>query len=312
MLRRLYRSGNRIPIETAAEIDAKIDQPAPPLLGMTTSIEQTYFEEYTKAIYTGAGEIVDLGCWLGSTTIPLARGLVANPRAGRHTIHSYDQFVWDTWMDDCVRGTDIEGKFKAGDSFLDEFRKRTAPWTDRVRVHAGDLCEIGWNNDAIEFLLVDAMKSWPLAAATVRSFFSSLMPGISLVLQQDFAHPYTSWIHLIHYRLRDYFELVHIVPYSQSFVFKYIKPFPRELLDACYSASMFSSEEVDRAFEYSGRLASDAQTRATISASKVMHYVHAGQLAKARAEFARIGLSEWLTIADIKAVATRLEEGEAP
>jgi hypothetical protein len=72
------------------------------------------------------------------------------------------------------------------------------------------------------------MNSWKLADATVRRFFPSLIPNRSYVLQQDFAHPYRSWIHLIHCRLRDYLRLVHIIPYSHSFVFKYVKKHPAE------------------------------------------------------------------------------------
>jgi hypothetical protein len=280
------------------------------LLGMTTTTERAYFEEYARSTYSGAGEIVDLGCWLGSTTISLAKGLTRNPssRAAAHRIHAYDQFLWYAWMDECVRGTGIEGKYKPGDSFLDEFHKRTAPWADRILVHAGDLCELGWSGGPIEFLLVDVMKSWQLANATIRGFFPSLIPNVSHVLQQDFAHPYTSWIHLIHYRLRDYFRLVHIVPYSQSFVFKYVKQLPAALIDAPYSASTFSNEEVDLAFEQSISSATDRQTQGTIAASKVMHYIHTGEMARARTEFARLMSHGYPLVQDIKAVQALLKE----
>ena len=131
------------------------------LLGMTTHAEQSYFEEYARDIYLGTGAIVDLGCWLGSTTIALAKGLAANssPQARSSTIHAFDQFVWEAWMGEtsCCRGSEIEGKFKPGESFLDEFHKRTAPWSDRIQVYTGDLCQIGWGGAPIEFLLIDAM-----------------------------------------------------------------------------------------------------------------------------------------------------------
>src|SRR5436853_7107707 len=86
--------------------------PIPPhawLIGMTTLEEQAYFEDYARSIYTGAGEIVDLGSWLGSTTISLARGLADNPsvEARRKKIHAFDQFLWVPDMDRCVRGTDL-------------------------------------------------------------------------------------------------------------------------------------------------------------------------------------------------------------
>jgi len=278
------------------------------LLGMTTTTERAYFEHYARSLYTGAGDMVDLGCWLGSTTICLAKGLVRNRRAQvvRRRVHAYDEFVWQTWMDDCVRGTDLEGTFRPGDSFLEEFRRRAASWADRIEIHPGDLCTLPWSGGPIEFLLVDVMKSWHLAHATVRGFFPFMIPDRSYLLHQDFAHSYASWIHLIHYRLRHWFRLVHVVPHSQSFVFKYVGEIPQDLLDAACDASTYSADEVDSAFAYSLSLSSDRHVRATIAASKVMHYVHAGDIAKARFEFDRIASLGLPPVAEVKAVQDRL------
>jgi len=263
-----------------------------PLLAMTTAKERAYFESYARSTYSGAGSIVDLGCWLGATTASLARGLARNrnPQAATRRIQAYDQFLWEDWMSDWVRGTDLEGRYKNGESFVDEFRRRTAAWSGRIDVHAGDLCRLGWDAGPIEFLLVDVMKSWELANVTVRRFFTALIPGRSYVLEQDFSHPWTSWLHLIHYRLRDCFRLIHVVPGSQSFVFKCVRAVPIDRWPDDCTASSFSAEEVDRAFEHSVDLAVDRQTRATIAAAKVMHYFHAGDLARARAEFERFSL----------------------
>jgi hypothetical protein len=45
------------------------------LHGMTTANEKAYLYWYGKHIFTGKGDIVHLGCWLGSTNISLAIGL---------------------------------------------------------------------------------------------------------------------------------------------------------------------------------------------------------------------------------------------
>ena len=179
------------------------------LLGMTTQEEQACFQGYARLVHSGAGEIVDLGCWLGSTTIALAKGLAENmsPQAQARSIHAFDQFVREAWMGEtsCCRGTDLEKKFGPGESFFAEFQRRTAPWADRIRIYPGDLCHIGWGGTPIEFLLIDAMKSWELANGILRDFYPCLIPGKSYILHQDFAHFYESWIHLTHYRFRDYF-----------------------------------------------------------------------------------------------------------
>lgn len=280
------------------------------LFGMTTLGEQVYFEEYAASIYSGVGAVVDLGCWLGSTTIPLARGLSKNPSAQAQSasIHAYDRFLWEEWMriDGVAPGTALD-KYKAGDSFLNEFRKRTAPWADRIQVHAGDLCEIGWTGGSIEFLLIDAMKSWDLANAILRRFFPFLIPNKSYVLHQDFAHYYESWIHLIHYRLRDFFRLVHIVPGGGSFVFEYVKQIPDKLFTTSYDASLFSDEEVDLAFDHSMNLATDAETQAAIAASKVMHFIHLRDTAKARIELAKVVSRGFPLVRDLQIVQAELK-----
>src|SRR5437016_12760146 len=91
------------------------------LRGMTTPEEQAYFEEYARSIYTGAGEIVDLGCWLGSTTMSLARGLADNPstEARRKKFHAFDRFLCDAGMDSSVRLTDLEVKYSPEEILLE-------------------------------------------------------------------------------------------------------------------------------------------------------------------------------------------------
>jgi hypothetical protein len=66
------------------------------LPGMTTGTERAYFQWYAQYIYSGCGAIVDLGCWLGSTTIPLARGLKKNmiKSSSKDRIYAYDEFIW--------------------------------------------------------------------------------------------------------------------------------------------------------------------------------------------------------------------------
>src|SRR5687768_8016221 len=87
----------------------------PQVYGMTSIEEQNYFRRYTQDIYSGVGEIVDLGCWLGSTTIPLAQGLRKNYKISTKgkRIHAYDLFVWETWMNSHMDG--CQKKYSPGE-----------------------------------------------------------------------------------------------------------------------------------------------------------------------------------------------------
>ena len=105
------------------------------------------------------------------------------------------------------------------------------------------------------------MKSWHLTNSIIHAFYPSLIPGISTIVQQDFGNFYVYWIHLITYRLREYFQPIYDIRYSESLCFKYIKQIPESLLQANYELSSFSDDEIDAAFDYAkGLVAAEKQT----------------------------------------------------
>jgi hypothetical protein len=243
--------------------------------GMTIQNEQRYFQWYAKEIYRGNGAIVDLGCWLGSTTIPLARGLRQNERVKSDAkIYAYDLFQWESWMNGMKN--DFTSHLKPGDDFTEVFRKITSPYAANIEVEKADLTKYIWNKGAIEFLLVDAMKSETLAEHISKTFYPYLIPGQSYVLHQDFAHYYTPWIHLLQYNLRDYFKFVCHVYNSPSVVLELVKPVPDTLLNQKYSLADFDEDFVFDAFEYSLGMVSGHQ-RSNVAAAHCMFYVHRGQ-----------------------------------
>src|SRR5262245_47530577 len=93
---------------------------------MLTPWERQWSKEYVRTAYTGKGHIVDLGCWLGSSTVALAKGLRdnSNPDTDRCIVHAYDRFIWEAYMKEVVAGTPLAGKYRPGDSFRDEFERQ--------------------------------------------------------------------------------------------------------------------------------------------------------------------------------------------
>lgn len=285
-------------------------------LGMTSSEEQAYFIRYARQEYSGAGEMVDLGCWLGSTTISLAKGWRAN-RLRRDgdpkRIHAYDQFVWHASMEPILQGTALQGRWRPGDRFLDEFARRIDPWQDLVEVHPGDLRRQDWIGKPIEFLLIDAMKSWELAGRIARVFYPHLVPGTSLVVHQDFAHDFTSWIHLLHYRFRDRFVLHRDLPKSASTVFRLVEPVPPDLLDLPVSPEAFTDPEIDAAFELSLSCVA-RRKRPEIAGAKAMVFLHKGDRSGAREQidrFRREGMPVKGGLRRVEQLLQQLEQGGA-
>lgn len=256
---------------------------------MTIKWEQAYLQRYAEKQYSSQGEIVDYGCWLGSSVIPIAMGLERNPKVDRkkQRIHAYDIFIWQSWMEKIVVNTPLAGKYKPGDNFLDEFNKIIAPWQNTIEVHAGDVKTIGWPGQPIEVFHNDASKTWDLTNTMLQKFYPFLIPGVSICVEQDFSNYYTPWVNLICYRFQDYFKPILHLPYSSSVVFKYIKAIPEELLNFNYSFSYFSEREIEECFqEYSLNLVAKNK-QADVLAAKVMFYIHAGEKERAWYEVER-------------------------
>jgi hypothetical protein len=253
-----------------------------PQFGMTSLREQQWLRSYAARRYRGAGAIVDLGCFLGATTISLAEGLAANRKAGHKQIHAYDLFMWnehfEAWAEAWAKGTEVEGLFNVGCSFLPEFMSRTQKWRDHIVVHEEDLKHVRWQHGPIEFLFVDAMKSPDLATAIASNFFPHLVPSVSYLAHQDFAHCSTPWIHFLTFRLRDDFSFVEDLP--QSSMFRLEREIEPQILTSDLSPAALPPAEIEAAFEYSLSLVADDK-KANIIAAKAMAYVCRGEFARA-------------------------------
>jgi hypothetical protein len=281
--------------------------------GMTSLAEREYLRDYAARVYSGAGAIVDLGCWLGSLTIPLLAGLEKNPASamGEADIHAYDLFRWADWMKpwQTFHGGEV---LKAGETILPEFIRQVEPHDrqKRLLIHAGDLQRLGWSGRPIEMLVVDVMKSWDLANCVARDFYPSLIPGLSYVFHQDYCHYYTPWIHLMQYRLRDHFERVAGPPDSSTEVFRHTRPFTAESLRRSLSFADFSPAEIEAAFEYSlSQLDGGPEwRRQAVKAAEVMVSVHQNDFARARRELSALAASGWAIEGDLKIVQEQLNE----
>jgi hypothetical protein len=255
---------------------------------MLTPEEMAWTRRHVAESYTGAGHLVDLGCWLGSSTIAMAQGLHENrhPQAQRRRIHAYDRFTWEEWMEPIVAGTRLADSYEPGDLFLDEFARQVRRWQHRIAVHVGDLLQENWLGEPIEFLFIDAMKSWDLAKRIHCQFFPHLLPGRSLIVHQDFVHYCTYWIHLLVWRFRDYFDPVCHVPNSPSVVFRSVARVPSELLSMRWSLASFSDAEFEAAHAYACSIVSP-KNHSEIRLTRIMGLLHKGERERAQWELER-------------------------
>jgi SAM-dependent methyltransferase len=195
--------------------------------------------------YTGQGSIVDAGCFLGGSTVALADGLRRNLRrrgcAEEKLIHSYDRFEIEEW----TLGRFFSESTRAGESFRSLFDRNTAPYTDLVEVHAGDVRSWPWRGGPIEILFVDIAKHWTLCDWVTWQFFPMLIPGKSVVIQQDYLYPtWTAWLHITMEFYSDYFEYVCDTGVN-SVVFLNTRRIPDDVLRERTIESLTTAEKID-------------------------------------------------------------------
>lgn len=204
----------------------------PAHLTMLTDEEVCYLHWLARDHYRGEGEIIDAGCLLGASTVAFASGLENNPHIvdTRQRIHSYDRFIYEEYMANISPANSIiQGEF-----LLPYFESNTRTYSENIQVYAGDLLQQNWNGEPIELLFIDVAKSWELSNHIVNQFFRSLIPGHSIVVQQDYFWPGMHWIQLTMQFLSPYFEPIHACEYN-TLAFRLDKRIPSELLEIDYS-----------------------------------------------------------------------------
>jgi hypothetical protein len=255
----------------------KYRQP-PGLWSMTIPRELAFCESYARECFSGRGRIIDLGCWFGATTFSLARGLKRNWRVRKNrVIEAFDLFVWTKWMDPVADQINMPRRYGDGESFYQEVERLLEPYKDLVLLHEQDLMKYEAVATPVELLFVDAMKTWPLAKKIVTDFFPCLIPGTSVVVQQDFVFhkPIAATSHLLMWRLRDHFDWLHQIPRAGSVAFVCKKKISAGGLPDLQPES-FSLEEIDQAYEYSRACVPEEAMRPHIDAAKLLFLIEFG------------------------------------
>jgi len=193
---------------------------------MLLKTEQQLLHGLARDHFRNEGVIVDAGCFLGGSTLALASGLRANPRfqanPRRDVVHSYDLFTVEPWTIGVYFPEDTPKTM----SFEPVFRGNIAPFADLVAVHPGDVTKAPVPDGPIEILFVDLAKHWTVSDYVVRAFFPRLVPGRSIVIQQDYLyHEWNGWLPVTMEYFRDSFEMIDHTE-RNSVVFLYTQPPP--------------------------------------------------------------------------------------
>ncbi len=182
----------------------------------------------------GTGAVIDLGTFAGGSTAYLAAGLAAS--GAPHHLHGYDRFTASQearalhLSPNGISLTDQEDILPLAQKFL-------APWAEKITLHRGEIGELTWDSGPVELLVVDAAKSTHLADHIAAQFFPQLIPGVSLLVHQDFLHKQQPWLAVQMVRLAEYFTPLGLVA-RDCVVFACTKAISAEALAAAATVDM--------------------------------------------------------------------------
>ena len=238
--KRLQALNRRRPWQRSAPKDA---QHPLGLVGMLGDGESKLLFELARTCFSGRGTVVDAGSFLGKSASLLAAGLRANriSSAVSKKIHCFDSFqIYERHTVEFIQ-QQLGHQVAIGDSTRIFFDRQVEPVRDLLQVHAGDFLQTHWSAGPIELLLVDIAKSEQLWSHVLSELFPSLIPGVSIIIHQDYHHAWLPHIHVVMEFLHPFFELV-IPRVDGSAVFLMKAPIPPAMLEKAIR-NEFSLEE---------------------------------------------------------------------
>lgn len=158
---------------------------------MLSMEEQKLYYWLTAFWAEGAGEIVDLGCFAGGSTARLAEGQRVAGRA--RGVHAFDRFTAGEEVKAQILYAQGLAPFE-GEDILPLARDLLRPWAPTVTFHRGEIDRMTWEGGPIEILVMDASKAAETGDRMAEIFFPHLIPGQSLLVQQDYLHWSQPWV----------------------------------------------------------------------------------------------------------------------
>ena len=282
---------------------------------MLAQEEKRYLFWLGKDMWSGAGTVVEVGPWLGGSTVCLAAGMRASGHAAGRKLHAVDNFLWREFM-----ATRAPLPLKPGDSFEPFFLKNMVDYADVVVSHARALPDETIEGDAdagatrfveeravapfdglpggdpVEILFIDGAKSWRGMRHLLLTLSNRLLPGKTLLVCQDFKYWGAYWVPMMMARLDGHIEPVHNVLGGTTVAFRLVSAVPRGELELF--EDHVASVSTDAGLRLLDRAAGwlrddgDALGAAHVSLSRVRFLLHQGRVERATDEFLRLQ-SSW-------------------
>ncbi len=273
---------------------------------MITQEECRYLHWLASSHWRGEGHVVEIGPWLGGSTISLAMGMIENPRRDGWKLHVYDNFVWREFM-----AARYPLPIQPGDSFEPFFIDNLAAYLESIHVHrawlpdeevasdsfascsrevdGGDTEPVTWDSgQPVEILFVDGAKSWSGLRYLLTTFTGALDRG-SLLVFQDLKFWGAYWVAVMTEFLRDHLTLVHNLP-RNTVAFTLKKPLTTADMEHLPAWGDLDPWDCEAKLEGAAQRLEDLGDRsggAIVRLGKVRMWVHKGSVDSAADSFRR-------------------------
>ncbi len=176
--------------------------------------ERRFLYGLAAKYYTGEGLIIDAGIFLGASTTCFGEGLRENANLQRaqakwkQPVVSFERGIVTPTMPAFFKRNAVEFDPMPGDSFESLVRENLKPVSDIVDLRIGDIQETGKIEAPIEILFLDVLKLPEINKFVVENYFSRLIPGRSIVVQQDYFYDLLPYVKTYQEYFADYFTYI--------------------------------------------------------------------------------------------------------
>lgn len=272
---------------------------------MISPEERRYLYWLGRVVWSGKGAVVEIGPWLGGSTVCLAAGMRDSDTDARGRLHTVDNFLWREFMAERA-----PLPIEVGGSFKPAFLENTRDFSDIVVTYERALPDERIEDDEpaartrysdeeivptfegipgpVEILFIDGAKSWRGMLHLLRVLRGGLFPGSYLVCQ-DYKYWGTYWVPIMMGVLTECVEPVHDVLGGNTVAFRLRKAIPPALLaslpdhvaDLSTGVGLSAIDEARELLDGDG----DPLGASTVHLGKVSFLAHQGTLSAASRVF---------------------------
>ncbi len=208
-----------------ARLMGTISPAATKVPSMMSMLEKRLLFNLARNYYAGEGVIIDAGIFLGASTVCFGEGIRKNVQSAAirtrwaKPIVALELGIINPGMPAFFKRHNVEGMDEPGGSFSPTLERNIGPVADLVDLRLGDIRETAADiSSPVEILFLDVLKLPEISRFAIRQFFPRLIPGRSIIIQQDYFIDLLPFIRTDQEFFADYFTYIGEVCSSALFL----------------------------------------------------------------------------------------------